>query len=334
MVNKILVVDDDPRVIEELISDLEEEGYEITSARSKKDAGNIISMNPPFDLAIVDMKLATDEEGGLDVIKEVRDKDSLSEIIVLTAYGSLENVYKAMKYHIWNYIDKKMKGIIAENVILQVKEALKHKQNIQEGTFLLKRFIKCLSAILDSNEPYKIGHSERVAKYSEIIAKKLGKTDEEIEEIKMAAQMHDIGKIKINTWVLHKPGKLDDEEWAMIKIHPIEGYKIISKTPGLEHLAEPIRQHHERYDGQGYPGEVEGDKILEYARIIALADTFDAMTSDRPHRPRKSIDEAIEEIRTKCRGTQHDPKIVDAFLKAYEDGLIKPIIPYKEGDYE
>ncbi|MBA7578365.1 Cyclic di-GMP phosphodiesterase response regulator RpfG [subsurface metagenome] len=154
--------------------------------------------------------------------------------------------------------------------------------------------------------------------YSTCIGEELGLSDDEIQRLKLAAILHDVGKIGIPDYVLLKKGKLTDEEFETIKKHPDYGDDIVRNVKQLQHMIPGIRHHHERYDGSGYPDGLEGNEADIVARIIAVADAFDAMTSDRPYR--KSLNQllALEELK-KYRGTQFDPDAVKAFMKVYRN---------------
>ncbi|HAV42544.1 TPA: hypothetical protein DCX15_00805, partial [bacterium] len=173
-------------------------------------------------------------------------------------------------------------------------------------------------------DPYTRGHSEGVAEYSVIIAKELGFSKEKQEVVRLAGLLHDIGKIGIDEKTLLKPTSLTEEEYLKIKGHPGLGVKIIAPIKKLEEVISGVRNHHERFDGCGYPDGLRGKDIDILARIVALADTFDAMTSDRAYRKAYPLDEALKEIES-CANTQFDPEVVAAFFRAYKKGLIKKV---------
>ena len=175
--------------------------------------------------------------------------------------------------------------------------------------------IQSLAAAIDAKDPYTHGHSQRVANFSMMIAEELICSDEEMEVIKHTALLHDIGKIGIPEKILLKPGKLTDEEYHQIMRHPDLGTEIIKQIKYLDKVRICLKHHHEKYDGSGYPDGISKEDIPLGARIIAVADTFDAMTSDRPYRKGCNTDHAINEIK-RFSGTQFDPEIVNAFIKA------------------
>ena len=173
--------------------------------------------------------------------------------------------------------------------------------------------LESLVAALDMRDQETRGHSGRVASHSLEMARMLGiDDDEELTMIYRGALMHDVGKIGVPDAILRKPGALTDEEWVFMRKHPAMGYRILAQVPYLRPAARVVLAHHERWDGGGYPRKLKGEAIPFGARIFALADTYDAIISDRPYRKGKSPDEALQEI-LRCAGTQFDPKIVEAF---------------------
>jgi HD-GYP domain-containing protein (c-di-GMP phosphodiesterase class II) len=185
---------------------------------------------------------------------------------------------------------------------------------------MLVGVVASLSAALEAKDPYTEGHSERVAAYAVAIARKIGLTGSALEEIKNAGLIHDIGKIGVSEAVICKKGKLDSEEWRQMKLHPQHGENIASPIPFLASVMPGVKSHHERFDGRGYPEGIGAEKIPLMARILAVADTFDAITSRRSYREARSPEEALEEIRANS-GTQFDPRIVKALEEAFDEIL-------------
>jgi len=177
----------------------------------------------------------------------------------------------------------------------------------------LHEIVDAFSTTLDAKSAYTCGHSERVAEISLAIAKVLALPESEQMRIHIGAHLHDIGKIGIPDCILNKPGKLSDIEYETMKTHPMIGYHIVSKIRVLKPMVDIVRHHHERMDGKGYPDGLKGDEISLASRIIAIADTFDAMTSQRAYRKKLSVAEAIEELQ-RHRGTQFDAALVDIVI--------------------
>lgn len=197
---------------------------------------------------------------------------------------------------------------------------IENSQLYSQLDLLLTSVIRTLSSALDARDPYTRGHSERVSRYSVAIAKGMGLPPVELDSIEKIALLHDIGKIGVRDNVLLQQGPLDDEQWKMMKNHTIVGARILDTIEPKSLVGEWMKgalYHQERYDGKGYPHGIAGEDIPLVARIIAVADTLDAMTTDRPYRKGRSFDEAVTEIK-KCSGSQFDPKVVATFLNSQE----------------
>jgi PAS domain S-box-containing protein len=205
--------------------------------------------------------------------------------------------------------DCKLIGMIQSfKDIKELKLSNKKLSRLVDGT------IKALSAVVEARDTYTSGHQEKVTGISVAIAKQMGFQEDRIKSIWMAATIHDIGKIYVPSEFLSKPGKLTDIEYAVIKTHPSVGYSILKNIAFEWPIAEIVHQHHERLDGSGYPLGLSGENILLEAKIVAVADVFEAMSSHRPYRPAIGMGKAIEEI-SRNRGTLFDPEVVDAFFK-------------------
>lgn len=186
-------------------------------------------------------------------------------------------------------------------------------------TFDLHDMVEALTAALDAKNSYTCGHSGRVAELSLRITRQLKLPLAEQDRIHVGAHLHDIGKIGIPDAILDKPGRLNSQEMEMIKTHPVIGDQIIGKTRLFQSVADIVRHHHERYDGKGYPDGLRGDEIPLGARVVAVADAFDAMTSPRPYRPAMDATAALNEL-VRCRNSQFDPMLVDVFVRLVADG--------------
>lgn len=198
----------------------------------------------------------------------------------------------------------------------QVAIAIENARLFENLSDLFVETVSSLASAIDAKDPYTGGHTKRVAFFSQVIAKHMGFSREDVERVKIAALLHDIGKIGIDDKVLKKEAPLESGEWDHMKQHPEKGYRILAHLKQLQYATDGMRYHHERPDGKGYPCGLKGDEIPVIASIIAVADTFDAMTSNRPYRKGLSYEIAFAEI-TRNRGTQFDEKVVDAFIKAF-----------------
>jgi len=181
--------------------------------------------------------------------------------------------------------------------------------------------IKAISNSIEARDPYTKGHSERVARFAKAIAEELNWDKKEIDLIDWGGMLHDVGKIGLPDSILNKPGKLTDDEYNHIKLHPLVGAQIIKGISFLESVTPYILEHHERFDGKGYPMGVAGENISIKGRLLAIADAFDAMTSDRPYRKALTPEDAFKEI-SRNRGTQFDPEIARAFERAWVSGKV------------
>jgi HD-GYP domain-containing protein (c-di-GMP phosphodiesterase class II) len=202
------------------------------------------------------------------------------------------------------------------------QERLQEKVAVQASRLeeLFLASLQSLAEALEVKDPYTRGHSVRVSHYSSVIAKEMGLGGELLRRIELGGHVHDIGKIGVREDVLNKPGKLTSDEYQHIMTHPMVGWKILAPLLGdMPEALNIVRSHHERFDGRGIPDRLAGTNIPLESRISAAADSFDAMTSDRPYRPGLSMEEALTEI-VRCSGTQFDPRVVDAVMSAVEAG--------------
>ena len=184
-----------------------------------------------------------------------------------------------------------------------------------------KQTVKTIARAVDAKDPRTGGHSRRVALYSRQMAKEYGLSEKDCQDIDWAASLHDIGKIAIPDRILNKDSRLTDDEYAMMKSHTMEGAKILSDFTFLDHVTEGAEYHHERVDGRGYPKGLKGEDIPLYARIIGVADAFDAMTANRVYRKQMDFGYVLGELE-KGRGTQFDAQFVDILLKLIRNGTI------------
>ncbi len=205
-----------------------------------------------------------------------------------------------------------------EALVRRLRQALRQNQELFLET------IRTLAAAIDAKDPYTRGHSERVSSYSMAVAKHLGLNQDEVFRIRIAAILHDVGKLGIRDGILNKPGILTDDEFAVMRRHPDIGAQIMSPIRMLKDIIPGIRNHHESWDGRGYPDRLRGEQIPMVARIIGIADTFDAMTTNRPYQTAMPLDQVLERIRSLA-GSRFDPAVIDAFLAAAAAGDVTPL---------
>jgi HD-GYP domain-containing protein (c-di-GMP phosphodiesterase class II) len=197
------------------------------------------------------------------------------------------------------------------------------QRSAEENRQLFIGTVKALAAAIDGKDPYTRGHSERVSRFSMAIAQRLELPDEEVEQIRISALLHDVGKISIDDKILKKPAALTDEEYEIMKGHPQKGYKIMSQIPAMKEFLPGMYMHHEMVNGMGYPQGLKGDEIPLMGKIVAVADTFDAMTTDRPYQKAMKFEDALARIESFV-GTRYDAAVVAAFSEACRDGQIRP----------
>jgi HD-GYP domain-containing protein (c-di-GMP phosphodiesterase class II) len=217
-------------------------------------------------------------------------------------------------------------GELAQNFNV-MSESIEHaveqlKKAAHENHLLFVNSVRMLAAAIDAKDPYTRGHSERVARYSIGIGKNLGLPDKEMRNLRISALLHDVGKIGIDDRILRKPGALSDDEFEVMKGHPSKGAAIMSGVAQLIDIVPGMKYHHEKWSGGGYPDGLEGEQIPMQARIVAIADTFDAMTTNRPYQKAMEIGYVVEKIKSFA-GTRFDPRVVDAFVSAVKRGDIQ-----------
>lgn len=213
---------------------------------------------------------------------------------------------------------------MSELITDQKKEIFKYTQELEEAYISI---LRVLAMAIDARDSYTLGHSARVALHSLIIGEEIGLKENELEELEIASLFHDVGKLKTPDAILFKSRSLDSTEYDVIRHHPEDGAEILNKVKPLQKYVEPVKHHHEYYNGKGYPDGLDGDGIPLYAAIISIADTYDAMTSTRPYRKALSKEEACKELE-KGAGKQFHPDLVKAFLRAMENGGQPSFRPY------
>lgn len=334
---KILIVDDEQEIVKALKNILDKKGYNVRTAHNGQDALAIVKAHKPH-LVFLDIRMPL--MSGLTVLRNIRDFDKLIKVIMVTAFGTKEIVGEALRLGAVDFIRKPFTREYLEHEVMakvsaQLFEDLRREVDeknalIDELEHLGERVsrnfyqtVMSLATALEARDRYTHGHSERVETYSKLIAKELKSIKEFaidrafIENLHIESRLHDIGKIAIPDTVLNKKGKLTDEEYAEIKRHPAESARILAPLDNIKENIDVIYSHHERVDGKGYPNKKQGEKIPLRARIIAVADAFDAMTSNRPYRKAMSHEDAFKEL-TKQKDAQFDPMVVDAFSTAFK----------------
>ena len=322
----VAVVDDDPVNLRFAERVLQKENIEAALFRSGAELLEYLKNNNP-DLILLDIMMPG--MSGFETIRRMRT-DSLSArdipVIFLTSDDSRETETEGLQLGAMDFIRKPFLPDVlnlrvrhaVELTRLQNNLAMEVKKKTHENNMLFFQIVRSMTEAIDAKDTYTKGHSGRVAEYAEMIAQRCGYTDEQLNRLYTMGLVHDVGKIGIPDAVINKPGKLNAEEYDIIKTHPVLGAKILGTVQEMPSLATGARWHHERYDGTGYPDGLAGEEIPEEARIIAVADAYDAMTSRRSYRnalPQESVRREIE----KGRGSQFDPRFADVMLQLMDE---------------
>lgn len=319
---KIIVVDDEQGIVDSLSIFLKRSGYDFTGLTNPLEAIERVR-NEHFDMMILDFMM--DPIHGDEVVEEIRKFNKDLYILLLTGHKDLAPPLETIKrLEIQGYCEKSdkfdqlllliesgIKSIEQMNTIKTINEQLHDKNDELERAYL--DTIGILRQTVEAKDPYTRGHSDRVSEYSVLIGKKLGLDEKTLHILKIGGLFHDIGKIGIPDSILLKESKLSDEEYSQIKNHPMIGVHMLGDAAIFTDILPIVKHHHERYDGRGYPSQLVGEDIPYVARIAAVADTFDAMTSKRSYRDSLPIDVVRAEIE-RCSGTQFDPNIAKVFL--------------------
>jgi putative two-component system response regulator len=317
----VLAVDDEAQILSILQRVLGECGYETNCVSSADEARDILRFRK-FDVLICDVKMPG--MSGLDLLREVQAKYADITVIMMSGEADLATAREAVELGASDFLVKPFSLLSVPMAIernLRKRQLESGRMTVQQNNVLLQS-IKALSAAMDAKEHATAEHCERISWTALLIADSIGLDAGDRITLELAAYMHDIGKIGVSESILMKPGKLDEAEWAQMRLHPDTGSNILSNIQDLSHLAEIIRHHHERVDGSGYPDGLSGEDIPLLARILAVADAFDAMTSDRPYRSAMSDGEAIARLREGV-GTQFDETIVESFCRVYPEQMRK-----------
>jgi putative nucleotidyltransferase with HDIG domain len=319
---RVLIVDDDHLVRDALRFALEDAGYDVWAVAHGADALAVLE-SQVVDIVLSDIFMPG--MNGFELLKQIRQRRPDVPVILVTGFGNIEMARQALKEGATDFITKPYN--VSEIPILIERNLMRHTiessrtRNLQEEVRRSYRAtLEALLAALDTRDTETEGHSERVAAYTMLIAQQLNLSEAELQHIEHGALLHDIGKIGVPDHILYKPGPLTPEEWEVMKQHPVIGYKMCMKIEMLRPAAPIVLHHHERWDGRGYPYGLNGAEIPLGARIFAIADTLDAMTSDRPYRKALSFAQAREEIE-RCAGSQFDPELVRVFLELPEEQL-------------
>jgi putative nucleotidyltransferase with HDIG domain len=330
---RILVVDDEAHVRSMIAATLERQGYEVLLASGGREAIEAMDQ-ASFELILTDIVMQ--EGNGLALLERIHAQNPNLPVIMVTAIHDISVAIDSMRRGAYDYL---LKPFERDHLVNTVQRALDHRQALQDShnyqqnleqvvrarTEMLRQAmenlehsydvtLEALGDALDLKDSETEGHSKRVTAYTIALARAMGIGPAQINVIARGAFLHDIGKMAIPDEILRKPGSLTADEQMVMREHCARGYNMLRKIPFLAESAEIVFSHQEHYNGSGYPNGLRAAEIPIGARIFGVADTLDAITSDRPYRKASSFDAAREEI-LRCSGSQFDPAVVEVFLK-------------------
>jgi len=343
---KILVLDDDKNVGKTICHYLEREGYESILTENLDESIEILRRQGPFSLMLCDIK--TEKIIESQIIETAVESSPDMPILVLSNSSDIKNAVEVMRAGAFDYLvkplsreelNKTIRKALAYSNLIQYNRRLeldnrqyqrKLEEDVADRTKELSDALHQLKAIhmdtvriltgaIEEKDPYIRGHGIRVRLYTHRMAEALGDSKKQLEMIDFGALLHDIGKIAIDRRILNKPSSLNPDERRIVETHPLVGERIVSKVSYFDEIAPAIRWHHERWDGNGYPDKLAGEAIPRNARMLSVADTYDAMTSDRAYRKALPLQTALKVLREEA-GKQFDVEMVDLFFreKIYE----------------
>src|SRR5579872_5565408 len=347
MTERILVVDDEEPIREIVASMLGTAGYACKQAGSGMEALSVLTSGEEFELMLSDLMMA--DLDGIGLLERTKEKYPDMPVVMVTAVHDISVALAAIRNGAYDYL---LKPFEREQLLATVRRALENRhlkmqnreyqtglermveartEQLQKAMTDLERSygmtLEALGGALDLKDAETEGHSRRVTVFTIAIARAMGLSKDQIDVIARGAFLHDIGKMAIPDAILRKPGKLNPDEVAIMREHCYHGYQILKKIPFLKEASEIVYAHQEHYDGSGYPRQLKGDEIPLGARIFSVADTLDAITSDRPYRAAQTIAAAREEIKA-WSGRQFDPEVVEVFISMPEQiwsGLRKDV---------
>ncbi|MFC1857438.1 HD domain-containing phosphohydrolase [Thermodesulfobacteriota bacterium] len=316
--NRILVVDDEKDIRDVIKQAVEMAGYECLTAGSGGEALEILD-EQEVDLIITDVRMPGMD--GIELTRQVKARHG-ADVIVMTAYAeglSYENVIEI------GASDFVQKPVSPQELLVRLKRVLRERNLLKERNradqelqisfrklnTALEQTVNALTITVEMRDPYTSGHQRRVTQICCAVAEEMGLSEYQMDGIRIAGLLHDIGKISVPSEILSKPGRLTRAEFTLLKDHPQVGYEILKGIEFPWPVAQIMLQHHERIDGSGYPSGLSGEAILLEAKILCVADVVEAMSSHRPYRPALGIDVAMEEI-SKNKGIIYEPEVADA----------------------
>jgi len=330
---RILYIDDELLVRESLAKYLERSGYEVIQAETGERGIEIFRLRKP-DAVLVDLRMPG--MGGLEVLERVSGESPETPVVLISGVGMLQDAIEALRLGAWDFITKPIQDLVLLNHTLEkvceranlIRENREYREYLEEEvkrrTVGLRKSVESLERMTEGTidafgrmaelrDPYTAGHQKRVGALAYRIGRIIGVGEEECKGIRVAGVLHDIGKIHIPSELLNKPGQLTDLEMNLVKTHPQGGYEVLKTIAYPWPVADVVLQHHEAYDGSGYPRKLKGDSISVFAKIVSISDAFIAMTRKRSYRDEHLSYQAMKTILSGA-SRKFDPEIVKVFL--------------------
>lgn len=336
---KILLADDEKSIRITLSAFLEKENHDVMAVSNVETALEVL-VKDSFDLIISDVIMGG--KSGLDLLKEVRDLGFDTPVIIMTGEPTVETAVLGIQYKASDYLSKpvgRQEFLRVVKRVLDVKQLLDDKKKLQIEnehyqrnleTIVVQRtkalmeasagVVSLLAKVIEYRDPYTAGHQRRVGNLAAEIAVSMGLSNKQVEDVRIIGYVHDVGKIVVPSEILSKPGRISDVEMALIKEHAQAGYEMIVEAGLPKEFAMAVGQHHERFNGTGYPNQLKNNEVSLEAKILIVADVVEAMISHRPYRPARTLEMAIQEIEQN-KGILYDPEVVDACMKLLKQNV-------------
>jgi putative two-component system response regulator len=348
---RVLIVDDEQSIRRTLGMFLERDGHEVATAEDGDHAEALFEASS-WDVVVTDIIMPG--AGGVDLLQRVRERDPMTQVVLITGEPSVDTASAAVRLGAFDYLPKpvsraeicrvvgaaaahkglqddnrrlsleneayrvRLEALLADQSLELAHEVDSHSTTLENLRRALGAIIEAMARTVEMRDPYTAGHQRRVSDLARAIATAMGLDEDTRDAVRMAASIHDIGKVAIPAEILSRPRRLTESEFSLVREHARFGYELLEPIDFPWPVADIVQQHHERLDGSGYPDGLSGDAIRREARILAVADVVEAISSHRPYRPALGTAAALEELSTH-RGTRYDPEVVDACIRVILD---------------
>ncbi len=313
---KVLAVDDSQENLELIRALLGVAGYEVVTASNGEEALVMVERESP-DLILIDAMMPKMDGFEVCSLLKSREETRLIPVVLVTPVEETEHKIRGFEAGVDDFLHRPINSV---EFLARVRCLVRTKR-LNDELVNVENTILALANAIEAKDPYTEGHVDRVASYALSLGKEIGLASWGLQALRKAAMLHDVGKIGVDESILLKPGPLSEEEFNQLKTHTVIGERICRPLGQERLILEVIRNHHERYDGKGYPDGLAGEDIPIAARIMAVVDAYDALTSDRPYRSRLSQEQAVEILKQEA-GKQFDPQIAMAFVSMLETGRL------------